>query len=381
MRFNFHRLVPLALVATFASCTENEFQAPPAPVVAVASPTIEDVVEYVVLTGRTEALRVVEVPARVQGVLERIEYAPGDWVEEGQALFHIDEGPFVAARDAAQASVVSAEAQASLADTAAQRMEKSAGQGAISELQALESRAEALVAAAQVQVAEGQLKIKQLDLDYTQVTAPIQGRIMVSVPTVGTLVGVIGSGPLTTIYDDSKVYAWFTAPDRIFLEKLAKGANLGEQVYPSVEMATEIDRAFPHRGQIDYVDPAVDAQTGTVRVRAIFDNPERRLTDGLFVRVRIASEPIIGAVMVPETAIGQDQVGRYLYVVDETGTCTRRNVKLGPVGKGGRVVHEGVEAGDKVIVEGVLKARDGSKVTPIPAGAPSAAGEPGPKGA
>lgn len=360
---------PFVLVAALVGCAENEFQAPPPPPVTVASPAVEDVIEYVVLTGRTEALHVVQVPARVQGVLQSVDFAAGDRVEEGQVLFRIDPEPFVAARDAAQASVNSAEAQANLADTTAQRMESSAEQGAISEVQALEARAQADVAAAQVEVAVEQLKIQELDVTYTNVVAPISGRAMASDFAVGALVGTMGSAPLTTIYDDSQIYVWFTAPDRVLLEYLRDGADKGEQAYPEVDMATEIDDGFPHRGIVDYIDPAVDPQTGTVRVRALFDNPEMRLTDGLFVRVRIASQTLPDSIVVPETAIGQDQAGRYVYVVDEQNLCRRRDVQVGPVSGAGRVVTDGLEGAERVIVRGLLKVRPDAPVTPIPADA------------
>jgi RND family efflux transporter MFP subunit len=278
-------------------------------------------------------------------------------------LFRIDPEPFVAARDAAQASVASAEAQARLADTTAQRMESSAQQGAISEVQALEARAQADVAEAQVDVAREQLKIKELDVTYTNVVAPISGRAMASNPTVGSLVGTVGSEPLTTIYDDSRIQVWFTAPD---------GADQGQPAYPEVDMATDIDTGFPYRGQVDYIDPAVDVQTGTVRVRAVFDNPEMRLTDGLFVRVRVAAQTLAGATVVPETAIGQDQIGRYVYVVDEQDLCQRRNVAVGPVSGPGRVILSGLAGDERVIVKGLLKVRPGAPVTATSAASPPA---------
>lgn len=348
---------------TCASCAENAFQPPPPPAVTVDSPQMQDVVQYAEFTGRTEAVVVVGVPARVQGVLLEIEYQPGELVEVGDPLFKIDPEPFVAARDAAKARVKSAKAQAQLADTRAQRMENSAESGAISELQALEARAEADVSEAQVEVAEKELAIQELDVRFTSVVAPIKGRVMASPYFVGDLVGPLTTQALTTIYDDSKIYAWFTVPDRLLLAQLNERAATGEKDFPEVDLATEVEPDYPYRGRIDYVDPSVDAETGTLRVRAVFDNAKKTLTDGLFVRIRIAAQTLQEALVIPESAIGADQVGRYVYVVDDEGLVDRRNVTLGPIAETGRVVLTGVEAGDRLIVKGLLRARPGAKVT------------------
>jgi RND family efflux transporter MFP subunit len=352
------------VVPLLAACSENVFQPPPPPAVTVDYPTTKDVVDYVEFTGRTEALWTVNVPARVQGVLLSIDYSPGIEVAEGAPLFHIDPEPFAAARDAASATLKSSKAQSTLANTRAERMENSAAQGAISELQALEARAEADVTEAQVEVAEKQLAIQQLDVDYTKVLAPIKGRAMATRYSVGDLVGTLASEPLTTIYDDSSIYAWFSVPDRALLARLKAHPNVDRDEPVKVEMATEVDKDWPRTGYIDYVDPSVDVETGTVRIRALFDNKDEGLRAGLFVRVRIAAETLENALVIPEASIGSDQVGRYVYVVDDSGKVSRKNVTLGPSTGSDRVILSGLKVQDRIITKGLLRARPGAIVAP-----------------
>lgn len=355
-----HALSPLALAALFCvSCTQQPPAALPPPAVTVAKPEQRDVIDYAIVTGTTEAIRIVEVRARVQGILQEISYAEGELVEIGDPMFRIDPAPFTAARDAAMARVTSAEAEERVSETTAQRMERSAQDKAVSELQALEARARAEAAAAEVEVARKEEAIKQLDVDYTDVRAPITGLAARSSYKVGSLVGAIDSAELTTIYDDSKVYAWFTIPDRTFLE--ARQPE-GQTKDVEIEIATENDEGFPHRGVFDYADPSVDQETGTIRVRAVFDNPERLLVGGLFVRGRIALQTLEDALLVPESALGADQVGRYVYTVDSEGKVERRAVELGPREDGLRVILSGVDADDRVIVQGLLRARPGALV-------------------
>ncbi len=348
------------IVLGVAGCGENEFQPPPPPTVTVAQPEQRDVIEYAEFTGVTEAHKTVEVRARVEGILLEALYPEGGMVTEGDQLFLIDPEPFVAVRDAAQANVNNEKAQVVLAETTAERMESSAADGAVSELQALEARAKADAASTSLEVAQKQLAIKQLDVDYTEVRAPITGWAERADFKTGSLVGTFDANLLTTIYDDTQIYAWFQVPDRLYLEMRNRREGSRDKV--EVELATEVDEGFPHIGAVDYVDPAVDNETGSLRVRAIFPNDERTLIPGLFVRCRIAFRTLEDALLVPQSALGADQVGTYLLVVDAEGTVERRNVVLGPSEGTLRVVTEGIEAGDSVIVEGILRARPGSKV-------------------
>jgi len=215
------KLLLALIVLAVSGCGEgNEFQPPPPPAVTVALPTHHDVIEYADFTGMTKVVRTVEVRARVVGVLQEVRFTPGSEVEAGTPLFLIDPAPFVAARDAAQAKVTSEQAQVRLAGTTADRTEHSAKDGAISELKALEARAKADAAAASLVVAQRELAIKQLDVDYTNITAPISGRIERTPFEIGSLVGETPDAALlTTIYDDSRIYVNFAVSDRVYLDR------------------------------------------------------------------------------------------------------------------------------------------------------------------
>jgi RND family efflux transporter MFP subunit len=332
-------------------------------------PQVSDVTLYEVVSGRTEPFETVEVRARVEGVLLEVAHADGFPVEEGALMFRIDPEPFIAARDAAQAEVTSAEAQAELADITATKLEKAYEDRAVSELQALEARAQHNVAVQKVEVARKNLAIRELDVEYTSIHAHIAGRPVKSDFYVGSLVGGLGSAALTTIVDDSKVRAWFTVPDRIFLAYAEKrGAVAGTvdpaELLPAVELAREIDEGFPIQGRVDYADPQVDVETGTLRVRAVFDNADGRLKGGLFVRIRLRTGEQKNAVIVPEVALGRDQQGQYVYVVGNGDEVERREVVLGDRVEGGIIVTDGVAPDDRVIVAGQLSARPGAKVAP-----------------
>jgi RND family efflux transporter MFP subunit len=352
-------------------CEENQYQPPPPPTVTVSTPSQRDVVEYRVLTGTTSAVSVVEVRARVQGILNEKRFTPGQMVEEGDLLFVIDDEPFVAHRDAAQARVTSAEAKMRLAETTADRTERAVTDGGVSELVALEERARADQAKAEHEIALRELAIKQLDVDYTKITAPIRGRVAKSPMDIGQLVGQSAeSSMLTTVYDDSQIHVNFTVPDRVYLSAIRR---LGvDPEPPSVNVGTEADDGgFPFVGVIDYIDPAVDPTTGTIGVRAIIDNPDRQLLPGLFVQIRVAVGTTENALLVPRTAISRDQVGAFVYVVNAENIVERRNVELGAVEGGDQVVLSGLSSSDRVIVVGILRARPGAPVTTATAQTPA----------
>ena len=350
-----------------AGCKDNTFQAPPPPAVTVSNPAQRDVIEYAELTGTTEVGTSIDVRARVSGILQDVRYEPGTRVRAGDPLFLIDPEPFLAARDALQAQVESAEAQLRLAQTSAERIENSARDGALSELQALEARAKADVAEAALKVTQKQLDIRQLDVDYTEISAPISGTIKKSDFSEGDLVGNSPeSSLLTTIYDDTTIKVYFTVPDRVYL-----GAFRAEDpmaTAPEVEIATEIDEGYPFRGTIDYADPTVDESTGTVRVRAVVDNADGRLLGGLFVRIRLPLRTLESALLVPQAAISTDQVGAYVLVVGDGNEVERRDIELGPIEGTDRVVLAGLSPQDRVVVRGLLRARPGATVTPQPSG-------------
>lgn len=355
------------MILAASGCGENEFQRPPPPPVAVAAPAQRDVVEYAQFTGTTRVATSIEVRARVSGILREVRFQSGDMVLEGEPLFLIDPEPFIAARDALQAQVERAQADLRLAETKAERVERSARDGAVSEIQALEARAEADAAAAALSVAQKELAIKQLDVDYTEISAPIAGLVERSPFSEGDLVGdTADTSLLTTIHDDSRVNVYFAVSDRLYLQAIR--ANEPGSEPPLVEIGTEVDEGFPFEGRINYVDPTVDVDTGTIQLRAAVENQERRLVGGLFVRIRFPVRTLEAALLVPQEAVGADQIGSYVLVVNESGVVERRHVELGPVDGADRVIMSGLSSNDRVIVRGLLQARPGSAVNPQPVG-------------
>ena len=351
-------------LGVLASCEENTFVPPPAPSVTVANPLVKDVTTFVELTGYTEPFREVEVRARVEGILIEALTNPGQRVEEGELLFRIDPDLFTAHRDAASALVEKAAAELELATVRLERVEQAARQGAATDIELLEARARVNMGSADLKVAQRELAIRQLSVDYTEVRAPISGDIQAGDPSLGTLVGSGGTTLLTRLYDTSKVYAWMAVSDRIFLGTVRRDDPAdGPLAYP-IELATEVDVDYPYRGVIDYIDPVVDTATGTIRVRAVFDNPTGILRGGLFVRCRIVSGDRTDALLLPETAIGSGQSGRYVLVVGEGDVVEARPVILGPQDGAFRVIEAGVGPDDRVITDGLLRARPGQPVVP-----------------
>ncbi|MEM6570895.1 MAG: efflux RND transporter periplasmic adaptor subunit [Planctomycetota bacterium] len=359
--------IGLLLGATLG-CSEPQFQAPPPPPVVVAAATQEDVVVYEVVSGRTEPFETVEVRARVEGVLQEIAHADGFRVEAGDLMFRIDPEPFVASRDAAAAQVKAAEAEAELADITATKLEEALKERAVSELQALEARAKHKVALENVEVAQKSLAIRELDVDYTTIHAPIGGLVEFSDYYVGSLVGGLGSQALTRVVDDSRLRVWFNIPDRVatfIIDDRARMEEIAKEVdRTTVYIARDIDDDFPFAATVDYADPEIDIETGSLRIRALLENSEHRLSGGQYVRVRLKVGELEGAVVVPMIAISRDQQGKFVYVVGEGDVVERREVVTGPDADSGVVIRSGIEVGERVVVAGQLSARPGAKVVP-----------------
>ncbi|MEM9378531.1 MAG: efflux RND transporter periplasmic adaptor subunit [Planctomycetota bacterium] len=357
------------LLGATLGCSEPQFQAPPPPPVVVAEASQEDVLVYEVVSGRTEPFETVEVRARVEGVLQEIAHSDGYRVEAGDLMFRIDPEPFVASRDAAAAQVKAAEAEAELADITATKLEEAFEERAVSELQALEARARHKVALENVEVAEKSLAIRELDVSYTTIHAPISGLVEFSDYFVGSLVGSLGSQALTRVVDDSRLRVWFNLPDRVatyILDDQAKVKEIEENLdRTTVDIGRDIDEDFPFSATVDYADPEIDIETGSLRIRAMLENTERRLSGGQYVRVRLKVGALEGATVVPMIAINRDQQGKYVYIVADGDVVERREVVTGPdTPSGGVVIQSGVSVGERVVVAGQLSARPGSKVVP-----------------
>lgn len=354
-----------------------------APKVTVAHPLTKEVVDYEYYpNGRLQAIESVEVKARVSGYLEKVLFTPGTEVAKGTALFEIDKRPYQATLDRAVAQLERDEATVKRAEADYRRSVDLFRRGTLSREEF--DKAEADFSAAKAAGAADKAAIDQakLDLEFCTVVAPITGRISREQITPGNLVtaGATGSPTLTTLVSQDPIYVYFNPSERDVLRFLKERVP-GEGIEPSKLRAANIpvelgladeENTYPYKGVIDFADNQIDPSTGTLSVRARFDNPKRLLTPGLFARVRSPQGKPHDSLLVPDAAIGADQEIRYLWVVDDQGNVSRRDQKSkpdplvlgdrqGPL----REVKGGLKAGEWVIVNGVQRARDGGRVDPV----------------
>lgn len=352
----------------------NAYAAPPPPEVIVANPVRRDVVAYATYTGVVEASESVELRARVQGFLERIEFEPGQRVRQGDLLFVIDKRQYQAAVERAEAHLRSREAALEGADNDARLARELADQRAGPEIDALIKAARRDSMAADVAAAEAELFEARLNLEFCEVRAPIDGRITVNEVDIGNLVGrgeptllarIIQGTPAFVSVDISEADVLAVRRQRLEAadsDNIEMGQVASGQWRPS-QLSLTGDDSFTIEGIVDYVQPELDLQTGTLRVRTRYNNTDESLLPGFFARVRFATESR-DSLLVPEAALLRDQQGRFAMVVNANDEVEVRRVKIGILDGAMRVVEEGLTPEDRVIVLGVLRARPGSKVTP-----------------
>ncbi|WP_045836079.1 efflux RND transporter periplasmic adaptor subunit [Hyphomicrobium sp. 99] len=371
----------LALSVGLSACSEEKSAAqaapPPAPQVTVAKPTKKVISDYDEYVGRFVALDFVEVRARVSGYLDKIHFTDGQLVKVGDPLFTIDRRPFQAAVDQAKASIAQAQANVAFAESDLERGE-SLVRGTTITQQSLDQRLQAKrVAEANLTAQEASSRQSALDLEFTELTAPIAGRIGDRRVSVGNLVTGGTSGNTTllaTIVSVDPIRFEFTMDEASYLRYLkaasSKGTDSsGRGVGMSAQLKLIDEKDFVHEGHIDFVDNAIDKSSGTIRGRAVFKNPDGRLTPGMFGRIRIiASEPA-EALLVPDAAVGTEQVRKFVYAVDGDNVAKPKYVTLGPLVDGLRVITAGLSPDDTVIVNGLMRIRPGAKVTPQQASA------------
>lgn len=370
--------VLLAVLSLAGGCKKedkaNAYVAPEPPSVIVANPVERDVVKYLTYTGTIEASETVEVRARVQGFLESVDFKAGQKVKKGDLLFTIDPRQYVAAVDQAKAALEAAEATFLGAQNDAKLARELADQRAGPEIDAVIKAARRDVAKAEIARAKANLAQAQLNLDYCTIRAPIDGHITTNYVDVGNLVGRSEPTLLATIVATAPAYVSIDANEADVLEvkrdsERAGNTDKGErgQLTPGnwrpCELALADETDFKVKGRVDYVDPQLNAQTGTLRVRTQYENANDTLVPGLFARVRFPMSTR-KSLVVPDAALLSDQQGRYAMVVNDKNEVEARRIKIGTLDGSMRVVEEGLKPEDRVIVLGVLKARPGSKVTP-----------------
>jgi len=358
MSFPIRAIASMAAALLVAACGKGEKQQMPPPDVSVAAVVKKSVTEWDEYSGHIEAIESAEIRPRVSGHLNRVHYAEGGMVRKGQLLFTIDSREYRAAAEAARADTARAEARVTLAKLELARAEALIEARAVSKAELDQRRMEANQADADVLAARAHLAQADLNVSFTRVTAPFAGRAGAALIKPGNVVAA-GESLLTTVVSVDPVYVTFTGDERAYLryQELARGGNResSRDVANPVLVGLADEEGFPHQGKVDFVDNALNPETGTIRARAVLPNPDGVFTPGLFARVRLLGESQKDALLIHEQAVLTDQDRRYVYIVGKGNSAERHDVKLGPHVEGLVVVNDGLKAGDKVVVNGMRK--------------------------
>ena len=361
----------VGLSLSVAACKpDNKFVAPPPAEVSVALPLQQSVVPYIEQTGNTQAVNTVDLVARVEGFLTKIEYKDGQFAKKGDPLFKIDPTTYDAKVKQADAELASAKALLLQAEAEFKRQETLLRQNVSAQNTYDQAKAKRDSNQANVENQSANLIIAQANLDYTGVVAPFDGIVTKRLVSIGELVGATSPTKLATIVQLDPIYVTFNLSEQDVLNIRQNLANhritLEELSKIPLEIGLMTEEGYPHKGHLEYVSPNVDAATGTILVRGVFDNPARALLPGFFVRVRV---PIgleaKSMLVVPDRVLAEDQTGRYLMVVNKDNVVEQRRVKVGQLLVGElRAIESGLTAEDRVVVSTNGRAIPGAKVVP-----------------
>ena len=350
-----------------AGCAQSpaEGPPPPPPTVKVSYPLERQATDYADFTGRTMAVQSVKLRARVWGHLEKINFTEGADVKKNQTLFIIDQRPYKAAFARAEAEVAQSEARYIRLLGNQKRSKSLALANSIGQEELEKINGEVSEAAALVKSAAASRDVAKLNLDFTEVKAPVSGQISRAMVTVGNMVesGETGGTILTTIMSIDPMYAYFDVDDQTWVQVRAR-LRKSPLDTPGVQLGLSNEKGHPHLGKLDFVDNQVDAGTGTLRMRGLFPNQDRLLTPGLFVRIRLPLGGSHDALLVSDRAIDTDQGQKLVYVVNADNIVEKRLVKLGGLHDGLREIEAGVKAKEQVVVEGIQRVRPGAVVAP-----------------
>lgn len=351
-------LLSVLLVGCDNSVAQNA--APPAPAVSAADVVVKSISQWDSFNGRIEAVESVQLRPRVSGYIDKVNYTDGQEVKKGEVLFTIDDRTYRAALEQAQANLARAKTQASLAQSEANRTDKLINTHLVSREEWEQRRSAAVQAQADIRAAQAAVDAAQLNLDFTKVTAPIDGRASRALITSGNLVTAGDTASvLTTLVSQKTVFVYFDVDESTYLhyQNLARsgqGASSNHTALP-VEIGLTGEEGYPHQGKVDFLDNQLTPSTGTIRMRALLDNSQRQFTPGLFARVRLPGSAEFKATLIDDKAVLTDQDRKYVYIVDKEGKAQRRDITPGRLADGLRIVREGLNPGDKVIVEGLQK--------------------------
>jgi multidrug efflux system membrane fusion protein len=368
--------IGLAIIGTAAGISLNSEAAKPQTVapaptpVTVAAVVQRSVIEWDDFSGRVEAIEYVEIRPRVAGTIDAVHFREGQLVRKGDALFTIDPRPYEAELARVEAEKAQAQAALELAQTELERTRRLADEHAVARRELDQRSSAVLEAEARLKATEAAIMTARLNLQYTSITAPVSGRVSRAEITTGNLVGAgLNTPALTTLVSVSPMYVNFEIDEQTFQRYAAHGAagnSNVERIPVSIGLSNE--EGYPHKGQLQAFDNRVDTASGTIRVRAVVNNASNMLTPGMYARVRIGGGGTKPALLIDDKAVGTDQDKKYVMVVGEDNKATYRSVVLGPVIDGKRVVRSGLQAGEKIIVNGLQRVRPNDMVAPVMAG-------------
>lgn len=352
----------LAAVAVLAACSAQAKQdaaAPPPAQVTVTDVAFKSLRQWDDFTGRLEPIDTVEIRPRVSGYIDGAQFAEGARIRKGQVLFQIDPRPYKAEADRAAAEVARAKAQLDLAIVNRQRGERLLEQNALARSEFDRVASEERAAQANLASAQAAHATARLNLEWTKVTSPIDGRVSKAIITRGNL--VTQASLLTTVVSDTPIYAAFNADEQTFLKYAANERGKQSPVY----MGLMTEDGYPHVGKLAFIDNALDAKSGTINGRAIFANADGRFTPGLFARIRMVSAEAQTVALAPDRAVATDLGKRYVVVVSKDNKAEYRPVEIGPLAGNLRIIRQGLKPGDRVIVGGLQKVKPGDTVAPV----------------
>lgn len=363
----------LAMALSGCEEAENSYVAPAPPSVTVAKPTQRPVTEYLSLTGTVEAKRTVEVRARVQGFLEAVAFSEATEVAVGDLLYKIDPRPYQAQVKKAKADIARKQAELTAAQANYNRISRLFRRKAAPRVDLDKTRASRDIARAEVAAAKAALDEASLNLEFTEIKAPISGRVGRNLVDAGNLVGAGENTHLTTIVQYDPIWVYFSLDERELVRLMQvsnqNGGSAEKEGTPGqrgkIQMGIAGVEGYPFEGQLDFVDQGVDPETGTFLLRGIFPNPKpHAILPGMFARVRAPLQTRDDALVLPASAIGSDQSGRFVLTVNSENVVERKSVKIGALIENERVIEKGITADDQIVVNGLLRARPGAQVKP-----------------
>lgn len=363
------RAAGVVLTSLFLSaCEQNTFVPPPPPKVEVAVPVQRGITHFLEATGNTAPVKNVDLVARVQGVLQSINYQDGSFVKQGTTLFTIEPETYQLKLEQAQAAEAGAQASAKQTEADFKRQSDLVARQVVSQSTLEQSTAARENSQANLQQAQVNTKIAAVNYGYTNVIAPFDGIVSAHLVSVGELVGVASPTQLATIVQLDPIYVNFNVNEqdvlRIRDEARRRGLTVSDLRKLPIEIGLQTETGFPHKGQIDYISPTINQSTGTLPVRGVLPNPDRTLLPGLYVRVRVPIDKQDNALLVPDVSLGSDQAGRYVLVVNGDNLIEQRKVVTGALEGELRVIESGLKPDDRVVIAGLLRAIPGQKVDP-----------------